>query len=129
MAESVAADDGFIRLHRETGQLADQPAGVVNLRGIDTGGQVEEIAAGLDSHDDFFQRGIAGPLADAVDGAFHLPGAVFDGFQAVGHSQAQVVVAVDADHGLSDIGHVFEDALDQGPRILRAWHSRRYPGY
>ena len=40
---------------------------------------------------------VAGPFADAVDGAFDLPGAVLDGGQAVGDGQAQVVVAVDAE--------------------------------
>ena len=60
------------------------------------------VAAGAQGHDDFFQRAVAGPLAEAVDRAFDLAGAVLDGGQAVGHGQAQVVVAVDADHGLVD---------------------------
>ena len=36
MTESVAADDRLVRLHRKTGQLADQAAGPIDLRGIDT---------------------------------------------------------------------------------------------
>jgi hypothetical protein len=44
-------------------------------------------------HDDLFERGVAGPLADAVDRAFDLARAVFDRGQAVGDRQAQVVVA------------------------------------
>ena len=34
------------------------------------------VVARLQRHDDFFQRGVAGALADAVDRAFDLPRAV-----------------------------------------------------
>ena len=55
---------------------------------------------------------VAGPLADAVDRAFDLPGAFLDGGQAVGDGQAEVVVAVDADDGLVDVADVL--ASDAG---------------
>ena len=56
-------------------------------------------------HHYFFQRAIAGPFADAVDRAFNLPGAVLDAGQAVGHGQAQIVVAMHANHGPIDVRH------------------------
>ncbi len=65
---------------------------------------VVEIVARAQGHHDFFERAVAGPLADAVDRAFDLPGAVFDARQAVGHGQAQIVVAMHADHRPSIFG-------------------------
>ena len=62
----------------------------------------KKSAPGLDGHDDFLQRRVASPLANAVDRAFHLPGAVADGRQRIGDGQSQVVMAMDADDGLPD---------------------------
>src|SRR5690606_14931909 len=42
--------------------------------------------------DDLLDGGVAGAFPDAVDGAFDLTGAAFDGGQGVGDGQAQVVV-------------------------------------
>ncbi len=52
------------------------------------------IVARAQGHDDFLQRRVAGALADAVDGAFDLPRAVFDGRQRIGDGQAQIVMAM-----------------------------------
>ena len=73
--------------------------------GADLGVAAEVVVPRLHRHHDFFQRTVAGPFADAVDRAFDLAGPVFDGRQAVGHRQSQIVVAVDADHRLVDVGH------------------------
>ena len=58
------------------------------------------VGAGLENHDHFLERAIAGALADSVDGAFHLARAGFDGGQRVGHRQTQIVVAVYAHDGV-----------------------------
>ena len=42
----------------------------------------------------FFQAGVAGALADAVDGGFHLADAGADGGQCVGDREAEIVVVV-----------------------------------
>ena len=76
-----------------------QLAGGVEMLGVDAGFVREAVAAGLDGHDDLFERSVAGALADAVDGALDLPRAGLDGGQRIGHGQAQIVVAVDADDG------------------------------
>ena len=55
--------------------------------------------AGLDRHHDLFERGVAGALADAVDGAFDLAGAGLHGGERVGDGQTQIVMAMDADDG------------------------------
>ena len=68
----------------------------VSIVGVDAGVERQHVAAGLDRHDDLFERGVAGALADAVDGALDLPRAAFDAGERVGDRQAEVVVAVDA---------------------------------
>ena len=77
-----------------------------DLGGVDAGGQVVDRAAGLQRHDHFFQRGVAGPLADAVDGHFGLARAGLQPGQGVGGGQAQVVVAVDRDDAVLDPGRM-----------------------
>ena len=62
-----------------------------------------------EGHHHFFERAVAGPLAEAVDRALDLPGAVLDGRQAVGHGEAEVVVAVDADDRAVDVRHAVDE--------------------
>ena len=66
---------------------------------------VVEIVPRAERHDDFFERAVARPFADAVDRAFDLARPGFDGGEAVGHGQSEVVVAMDADDGLVDVRH------------------------
>jgi hypothetical protein len=61
---------------------------------VDAGIDVVEGVAHLQRHHQFLHRGIAGALADAVDGALDLARAALDRGQRVGHGQAEVVVAV-----------------------------------
>ncbi len=70
-------------------------------------------------HHDFFERAVAGPLADAVDGALDLAGAVFDAGEAVGHGQAEIVVAVDADHRAVDVRHALDEGSDDVAEVRR----------
>ena len=74
--------------------------------------EVEVIAARADRHDDLFQGAVAGALAEAVDGALDLAGALLQGGQAVGDGQAQVVVAVDAEDDLVDAADVLLQVAD-----------------
>jgi len=85
MGERVLADDGFVALDEHPSHVADEPAGREELFGINAGLKAAKgVFAGLERHDDFFQRGIAGAFADAVEGAFNLAGAVDDGGERVG---------------------------------------------
>jgi hypothetical protein len=70
-------------------------------------------------HDYLFQRSVARPLADAVDASLNLPGAGFDGGQAVGDRQAQVVVAVDAQGHSVHAGNLFLDVFQQLGKVGR----------
>ena len=52
------------------------------------------VAAHIECGGNFFESRVAGALADAVDGAFHLARTGVDGGQRVGDGEAEVVVAV-----------------------------------
>ena len=84
----------------------------------------EVIGARAERHHDFFQRGVAGPFADPVDGAFHLARAVADAGERVGHRQAEIVVAVHADDGPLDVRHVLPNATGSARRTAPARRSR-----
>jgi len=83
--------------------------------GVDAGVIRVGIRAGLQDHDDLFERAIARALADSVDGALHLSRPGFDRRQGIRHRQPQVVMAVNAHNGaipqrprnLSDQGAIF----------------------
>ena len=106
MGKGVAAHDGLVGLDHETRQGGDQTAGFVNFHGVDVGVERIFILAGLEHHDDFFQAGVTRPLPDAVDGAFHLTGAVLDGRDGVRDRQSQIVMAMDRNDRLVDIRNV-----------------------
>ena len=64
----------------------------------DGGRQVRELPGSRpEGHHDLLQGGVAGALAEAVDGDLDLAGARLDRGQRVRRGEPQVVVAVDAD--------------------------------
>ena len=128
VGEGVLADDRLVALHLDAGDVGHQPAGGHEPLGVDARVGVVVVVPRAQGHDDFFQRAVAGPLADAVDRALDLARAGLDGGQAVGHGQAQVVVAVDADHGLVDVRHAVAERADDVAHVRRAWRSRRCRG-
>ena len=82
-------------------------------------------AAHFQRHHQFLHRAIAGALADAVDGAFHLARAAFDGGQGIGHRHAQVVVAVRAEHHVFGARHRRDQALEQAAHLRRCGVAER----
>ena len=90
MGKGVGADDRLVGLHRHAGEIADQAGGFVDLLGSDAGERfaaagvaaqegIEVAAAHMHRHHQLLQGGIAGPLADPVDRALELAGAVLHG--------------------------------------------------
>ena len=65
----------------------------------------------MQGHDQLFQGGVSGALANAVDGALDLARTGFDGGQRVGYSHAEIVMAVGGD--------------DVGFRPSRVWRILR----
>ena len=118
MLERIDADDRLVGLHRKAGDRRDQAGCLGDVFGDDPGLHRHDVAAGLDRHDDLFHRGIAGALADAVDGAFHLARTGLDRTKTVGNREAQIVVAMHRDHRLVDVRHTVLDHADEIRELL-----------
>ncbi len=114
VGEGVFADDRLVALDVQACERADEAADGDELFGVDARGEGEGVLAGLDSHDDFFQRGVAGAFADAVDGAFNLARAAADGGEGVGDGEAQVVVTVGGKNNFVGAGDVLEEVTEHG---------------
>ena len=116
--ERVASHDRLVGLGEGAGQVGEHLARAVELARLDAG--VEGVLRGAHAarHDDFLQRGVARPLADAVDGALHLPRARADGGERVRDGQAQVVVAVRAQNHAGRRGHPAAHLPEHGAVLL-----------
>ena len=90
-----------------------------DVRRVHVGGEAVRVAPRADRHDDLFERGVAGPLADTVDGALDLPGPGAHRGEAVRYGEPKVVMAVHRDDGLVDIPDVLVDARDELVELLR----------
>src|SRR5579875_562025 len=77
--EGVGADNGLIGRNTNAGDLGKQAAGRIEFFEMDVRLDLVVILADVKGDDQFFERGVAGALADAVDGALDLPRARFDG--------------------------------------------------
>ena len=124
VGKGIGPHDRLIGLHRHAGEIRHQPRGFGDLLGVHRrewcgalGRTAQKgvvvAAAHMQRHHQLFERSIAGPLTDAIDGAFQLAGTIFDRLKKVGHRQAEVVMAVHRNHGLIDIGNTAIDAGDQ----------------
>ncbi len=71
-----------------------------------------DVVARAQGHDNLFKRAVAGPLADAVDRAFDLPGSGLNRRQRIGHGKTEIVVAVHRDDSLVDIRHIVFQIID-----------------
>src|ERR1041385_566755 len=121
VGEGVQAHDGLAALHDQPAHAGDELGRLHNLPRIHIAVHLaQEVAAGLDGHDVFFEGGVAGAFADAIDGALDLAGAGADGGQGVGHGEAEIVVAMHADDGLAGLklAHFVMQMLDQGAELI-----------
>ena len=112
VCKRISTHNGLIGLHRHVHQLRHQPARAIDQWGHDVGVHRNGLVA-FDGHHHFLQGGIAGALANAVDGYFYLPCSLLHAGHGIGRSHAQVVVAMCSDDGSVDIGHpVFQTGND-----------------
>ena len=73
MREGVCTHDSFIRLYRKTRNAGNQAGAIHDLGRINLiDATRENILAGLDRHDDFFERSITGPFTQTINSTFHL---------------------------------------------------------
>ena len=70
--KGVVADDGLVGRGLEGDDLAEHLAGGIKVFELDAGGDAVAVAAHVERGGNFFESGVAGALADAVDGALHL---------------------------------------------------------
>ncbi len=119
VGEGVGTDDRLVGLHRHVAELADQRAGAMNFVVTDVGVHPEQIGAGFEDHCHLFQRAVAGPLADTVDGALNLASSHLHCADGVGYREPEIVVAVDRDDGLVDVGHPVEQGVDDAGEFGR----------
>ena len=105
MREGVAADDRLVELHRERRHRRHDLRRAVEHRRHDTGAIRQDVRARRNGHHHLFERRVARPLADAVDGAFDLPRAAAHPGERIRHRQAEVVVAMDGEDRLVRIRH------------------------
>src|SRR5437773_958563 len=119
MGESVGADDGLVRLHHHAGNVTDQAAALENLLRPDLGIRTVKVCACAQAHDDLLQRGVPGPLADAVDRAFDLASAFHNCRQGIPDRHAEIVMAMHRNNRLLDIWYILANAANQHPEFLR----------
>ena len=112
VGKGVLPHDRLVSRHLDAGDVGHQPAGRHKLLCDDPRGAMVVVAPRAKRHHHFLERAVARPLAEAVDRALDLAGPRLDGRQAVGHGEAEVVVAVGADHRLVDVRHAVHQALD-----------------
>ena len=111
--KGIFADDRLVRLHFYACDRRQKFARLEDLRGVDIGIRVENIFAGFERHDHFFERGVARALAYAVDGALDLRGAVHDRHQGICGSHAQIVMAMHRNRDFIDILYVCHHVGDK----------------
>ena len=93
--EGMAANVGLRGVGRTVEHLVDETCRVGQAReALCTEYAVTHLQ--LQVGDDRDQVGVAGALANAVDGSLHVRGAGFDCHKRVGHRTAGVVVRVDS---------------------------------
>ena len=113
MREGVLAHDGLVGLHANADDFGQELTGGKQLFRLDASCEGQDVVANLERHDEFLKRRVARAFADAVDRAFHLPRAVLDGDKRIGDREAEVVVAMNADDGVLDVGDVVVEMHDE----------------
>jgi hypothetical protein len=79
MGERVTAHDRLVGLREHADFVGEQPAGAHDFARIHLAVEWHDLRPHARRHDDLFERRVAGPLADPVDGAFDLSRAGLDG--------------------------------------------------
>jgi hypothetical protein len=100
VGKCISAHDGFVGLNRDASVVRNHAADTGDLGGINAGFQGIDRAPGMQRHYYLFQRGIASPFPDAVDGNFRLASPSLDSCQGIGGRQSQVVVTMHGDDGI-----------------------------
>ena len=113
MRKGVFANDGLVKLHRETRHRADPARNMHDLFSIDVGEERHDVSPHTERHNNFFQSGVARALAQTIDRAFDLPCAAFNSRQRVRRRHAQIVMAMGGENHIFCTRHLGNQAADQ----------------
>ena len=94
VGEDVGAHDALPRRDRPRRRGGDVLAELAEAARVQAHVDLAEV---LERHHDLLERGVAGALAEAVDGGVDVGGAGLDAGQGVGRRHAEVVVRVHLD--------------------------------
>jgi hypothetical protein len=109
--KGVAPDDGLAELHGHTHEHGNQTVrryisllltSVYNLF----------FLWPSKNHNNLFERGVSGTLANAVDSYLHPPRSIENIRNAIRYGHYQVVVTVRVEYNLVDAGRVLDEILD-----------------
>src|SRR5260370_12883379 len=116
MRKSVAADNRLVRLHPKADDLRKHLAGRVNFARIDSSFEGQAITPHIHRHHYFFQRSVAGALANSIHRALDLSRPGFDRRETVRHRQSKIVMTMNTD---GDLFSITNDALAYRPHESR----------
>ena len=109
----VFADNRFVARDREPDHAGEHSRRRVQLGRIDTGVQIQHVFSHLQRHDDLFKRCVSGALTDSVDRYLRLAGAGTQRTDRIRDCKAQIIVAVNTQNRLVNIGHAVANCCDQ----------------
>jgi|GEM_PF-5776136 len=117
-AKALAPTSGLVGRGAEADAAGEHLAGGEELGHDDGIGVGELVFADHEDGRDLFEGGVAGSLADAVDGALDLADSGFDGGDGVGDGEAEVVVAVGGEDDVLRARDAIEDHAEHGGVVL-----------
>mmetsp|Transcript_26483 Transcript_26483/g.57558 ORF Transcript_26483/g.57558 Transcript_26483/m.57558 type:complete len:712 (+) Transcript_26483:185-2320(+) len=125
--EGVLPHDGLVRLHGHARVLRHHARGEGDVLDAQAREQAVHVvlAAEVERHRHLLEGGVAGALADAVDGALDLARPVHRPREGVAGGEAEVVLAVRRDHHVVRPGGVRLDLCNQVAELVRDRDAHR----
>ena len=111
VGKGITPHDGLIGLHGHIHQRGHHTTRGIDLRGIDIRLDTQRLVA-LQDHRDLLERRVAGALANAVDGDFHLTGTSHHTIERVGRRHTQIIMTMGRDDGTIDTVDMLLQILD-----------------
>ena len=119
VCESIRAYNRFVGCQRCARNFDQQAARRIELVETYIGVHTESGLPYVQQYDDFFESGIPGALADAVDCQFELTRARLHRGQGIGDAQAKVIVAVRAQRDTVRAVQKFDHGPEHGGIFFR----------
>src|SRR5581483_1851392 len=117
--ECIAANNRFVRLHRDAGDLLEQLARGIKFLAGDRCLIGISIRTHSQRHHNFFERSVAGAFTNAVDRTFHLPRAIRNCDQGVGNGEPKVIMAMSGNRCFLNSTHPLANVTDQVTELCR----------